>query len=340
MSGYPFRVLVLLAAAFTVTLIGISSTHAQTGDTTTGGTAGSATMYGPSATGSATGSANGDGDASSGNMLTYLKVIAENTTSIANDMTNYIDVLATAWTQPDQTGNTSTLITNLIGIGNLVNTELTAQVAQQTQLNQDLLGDKAKSLDNANDLVYSSLLGVPFFKKDPRGSNIDYSYNYIKNAAGMTVPHTAPNNSWQGADNDVDRYQNFYNTVMAIESYNGYILSGQYADKVDPKSETSSNLNTLQQSLISWINAAPSADSSGGSGGGSFLSQVAGEPIGLVLRQLLVVESQVFVLMTQMLQTQKQIATSQAMTNALLVLSNQQYESYLLSKAQGVRQQS
>jgi hypothetical protein len=110
----------------------------------------------------------------------------------------------------------------------------------------------------------------------------------------------------------------YYNTVMAAESFNGYVLANQYAE-----SQTN---NGLSQAQLSLVTQASSSD---------WIANVASEQMGMVFRQLLMFESQLYVLMTQMLQTQKQLLIAQAMTNALLIATNQMNEGILASKAQG-----
>jgi hypothetical protein len=61
------------------------------------------------------------------------------------------------------------------------------------------------------------------------------------------------------------------------------------------------------------------------------------EKIGYVLRQILLYQSQTFVLMTQIVQLQKQMVSAQVMTNATLVAVNQVNERVLAADAQGVQ---
>ena len=127
-----------------------------------------------------------------------------------------------------------------------------------------------------------------------------------------------PGNNWQGSKNSVDKYSNYYNTIMSVESFNGYILSNQYAD--------GAQFNNLQNTLIKQA-----------SDGQSWFSQVATENMSTVLRQILMYESQVFVLLSQLVQTQRQMVTAQAMTNTLLIAVNQNNETQLVASAQNVR---
>ena len=171
----------------------------------------------------------------------------------------------------------------------------------------------------ANDVTYGSLIGRPFFDTDPRdtkGHKVDYSYNYLKNVAGLNITHTAPNLNWGGGIENITKYQNFYTTVSAIQSYSAYVLSQMYADETSGKSLTTQQLQlTLQASDPSW------------------LTKVATEEIGIVFRQILLYNSQTYVVMTQLLQAQKQMLSTLAMTNTLIVIGDSFTENQLLNKA-------
>jgi len=175
-----------------------------------------------------------------------------------------------------------------------------------------------------NDFTYQSILdkSKPIDTSDERlknDPNLDLPLNYIKNAAGLNFHHVAPDKTWtKGGNKALNTYKNFYTTVSSIQSYNGYILSGLYADAV-----MGNQLTTQQNDLM---DKASSDD---------WFAQVAGESAGIVLRQILMYDSQIFVLLTQILQTQKQALAAQAMSNTLLVLGNRFTESQLYFNASG-----
>ena len=261
----------------------------------------------------------------------YLRRIEQNTANIlqkVNNLPTYLGKLnemALAFTTADTSDTTSRMQGSFTQLGNLLNQNLTTQITMQQQLNTDLLGTSAtrNAMPFANDLVYSTVLGTPFFSPDPRNPSgrsptTNPVYNYIKNAAGITLPHTVPG-TWSGPVPAQQKYQSYYNTVMAIESFNGYVLSNQYTD--------GNQLNSLQQALNSQATDPK-----------NWFAEVASENIGTVLRQILLYQSQMFVLLTQMLQTEKQMVSAQVMANALLIAGNEQNESTLVTKAQGVRQ--
>ncbi len=263
----------------------------------------------------------------------YLRQIAQNTNNIlqkVNNLPAYLSNLAQmalAFTAADNSNATANTQLNFTKLNNLINKNSTTQLSLQTQLNGELFknADPIETMvPYANDLTYSTILGSPYLKPDPRekasGKNQppaqDAAINYVKNASGISLFHFMPGIGWKGSAVDQKRYFGYYNTVMAVESFNGYILSNQYAD--------GNQTNTLQQTLINQASDPK-----------NWFAQIASENIGYVLRQLLLYQSQVFVLLTQLVQTQKQMLNAQAMTNAVLIASNTQQEAYLAGKAQG-----
>lgn len=235
------------------------------------------------------------------------------------------DISAKLFKQDDSDA-TSQLQSNFASLGNTIVQNYNMQNSYQAQLTADLFGQDIKTfggdkpavlnvIGNINDLAYSTMLGLPPVPKAP-----SLPLNYIKNAGGLTLVHTIPNPNWQGTDEDVKRYQNYYNTIMAVESFNGYVLSNQYAEY-----QNGNTFTTTQNNLISQ---ASNSD---------WISKIATEDLGIVLRQLLMFESQNYVLTTQLLQTQKQLLAAQVMTNALTIMTQQNAEDLLVSNAQGVK---
>jgi hypothetical protein len=275
----------------------------------------------------------------------YLQQIAANTLNtvqLLNQVPAMITSLGkfiTAWMNPDNSDAATTLQGSFTQLGTLLTSDLTTQNSLQASLNANLLNNDGSNIFNvnvgkptatglataktfwyANDLVYSTLLGTPYFAKDPRNqqkaNSVDPALNYIKNASGINIYHVLPNDNWQGTVAAQARYQSYFNTVMAAESFNAYVLSGQYADK--------NQFNALQTTLIQQA-----------SDPAKWFAKVSSENIGFVLRQLLFYQSQAFVLLSQLVQTQKQMVTAQAMTNSTLIAINQINESLLVSSAKG-----
>lgn len=260
----------------------------------------------------------------------YLRLIEQHTNNIlrnVNNLPTYLQNLtqmALAFTNSDTSDTTARLQGNFTQLGNIFKDNYAKQGPLQQRLNADLLGANASkaTMPYANDLVYSTVLGSPFFQTDPRNppggpATANPVYNYIKNTSGIGISHLQPG-TWNGPLIEQQKYQNYYNMVMGIESFNSYVLNTQFAD--------GNQFNELQQILITQASDPK-----------NWFAQVAAENIGYVLRQILLYQSQMFVLMTQLIQTEKQIASAQVMTNSLLILNNQQNENMLITKAQGVK---
>lgn len=203
----------------------------------------------------------------------------------------------------------------------------------QNQLTYDFLGDKVtvESAPYVNDLTYQTLLGKPYINPDPRIAtymkslnlaglkNLDPARNYIKNIAGVNIRHVLPDDNWKGGDVDKQNYKNFYNTISSIQTFNFHILGEIYADYKNGGAASAQQAKLIQQASNS-----------------DWFSQVATEPVGLVLRQLLMYNSQLLVIANQLLQTQKEMLAAQAMSNTLIVLGNQFNETLLLNRATGM----
>lgn len=162
---------------------------------------------------------------------------------------------------------------------------------------------------NINNNSYSTMLGQP-----PVSTSPTPAYNYVKNASGIMLFHILPNQAWQGDHDSIATYNAEYNTIMAIESFNGYVLNQQIADQA-------SGLTTAQSSLVNQASAS------------NYLALVAGEDVGRVLREILIFNSQTYVLLTQLVQIQRQQLIAQTMTNSLLIINNQPNEVVISSKA-------
>lgn len=171
------------------------------------------------------------------------------------------------------------------------------------------------NLPQINDITYSSIVGLPPVQK----GTVD-PMQYIEAAGALNTPHTMPADNWQGSTQDQLQYIGFYNTVMSIESFNAYVLNNLVAENIN-----GNRLTPLQTNLVSQAS------------GSNFLAQVASETIGQVLRQSLMFIAQSYVLLTQMVQIERQQLTAQIMTNSMLVLGNQTNEGVLLMKAQGTQ---
>lgn len=271
----------------------------------------------------------------SGSDSDFLSQIAANTYNIlaqVNNLPTYLGnmaEMATSWitTEADAASFITQNQASFASLGYWFEQNKVTQNTMQPQIMATLTGQPLASftqptnapaileiLPSINDLSYSTLLGAP---PVPRGA-VNPS-NYITNAAAIGLGHTIPSLRWRGRSSDIFAYRNYFNTVAAVESFDAYAISATAAD-----TQNGSQVTTLQTTLT---NQATSS---------AWLAQIATEELGRVLRQILLFQSQSYVLLTQELQIQKQQLTAQAMTNSLLILTNTQTEGQLLSKAQGL----
>lgn len=267
-------------------------------------------------------------------IIAVLNQILQRVDKLPTELLN-LGNLTLAWMSPDTSPPSVSMQQNFLQL-NQLSQNMSTQLNLQPALNNYMLSNsdgqnvyasnggkkptgvapKATTFPYANDILYSTIMGLPYYAKDPR-PGVDNAMNYVLNASGANMYHAIPGN-WQGAAASQTRYQNYFNTVMAATSFNNYVLSYQYADKTQ--------FNTLQTTLIQQA-----TDQS------NWFAQVAKENIGFVLRQMLIYESQIFVLLTQMIQFQKQMVAAQTMNTSVLIAINQLNEAALVSYAKGQR---
>lgn len=191
------------------------------------------------------------------------------------------------------------------------------------------------SVPNLNEITYTTLLGVPPINLKNATSAGDPALAYIRNASTENFVHELPPpltvtvDSATGAqtwDSPVPvkdkasllRYKLYFDTIMAAKTFGGYVLSDQYADK-----------NQLSQTQSDLLKKASDTSPNG------WYANIASEDMGSVYRQLLMFESQNFILMTQLVRTQKQLLTAQVLTNSLLIANNRLNEGLMADKAFG-----
>lgn len=271
----------------------------------------------------------GGGEAKIIELLTLIAKYTHDTLDRVNDLPTYITgmlAFANNMTSPDKSDSTPSLQSAFTTLTNAHSKNISSQLGFQQQLTSDFFATSdipvtKKSLPNANDLAYQTMLGQSYFNPDPRenketNTHVDPAYNYIKNASGLNIPHMMYNNTWQGSIADQKKYLAFYNTISAVQTYNSYVLSYLYAEYKNNNSLANAQTALLQQATKpEWF------------------TEIASENIGAVFRQMLMYESQTYVLLSQIANNQKQLLMSQSMTNTLLILGNQFTENSLLSKA-------
>ena len=263
--------------------------------------------------------------------LTNIQNYTNSILSVINQLPTYlakIPILAATFLATDNSSNDpvnwSTQWSNeqnwLSTLGsNTLNNEAN-QTTLQTSLLTSFFGSAniaAGNPQNLNDLSYTTLLGIPLLSPDPR-SDVNSSLNYLMNASGLGITYPAPSAGWRGPQLAQKNYVQFYNTVVAVQTFNAYVLSRLYEDSHTLATDTSLRKQLITQSSNSnWFTSVISND------------------LGWVLRQLLLYSSQSYVLLDQLVQSQKQMTASLAMTNTLLIANSGFQASTLLTKAQG-----
>jgi len=263
--------------------------------------------------------------------LTNIQNYTNSILSVINQLPTYlakIPILAATFLATDNSSNDpvnwSTQWSNeqswLSTLGsNTLNNEAN-QTTLQTSLLTSFFGSAniaARNPQNLNDLSYTTLLGIPLLSPDPR-SDVNSSLNYLMNASGLGITYPAPSAGWRGPQLAQKNYVQFYNTVVAVQTFNAYVLSRLYEDSHTLATDTSLRKQLITQSSNSnWFTSVISND------------------LGWVLRQLLLYSSQSYVLLDQLVQSQKQMTAALAMTNTLLIANSGFQASTLLTKAQG-----
>ena len=263
--------------------------------------------------------------------LTNIQNYTQSILTVVNQLPAYLTALAKLGTSFMATDNSASDPTDWsanwsneqLWLATLTTDSLAAETSQQalqTNLLTTFFGSTNVSAGNPayiNDLTYSTLLGLPLLTPDPR-AGVDASLNYITNASGLGMIFPLPGSGLRGSATAVKNYTQFYNTVTAVQTHNAYVLSGMYED-----SKTFTNDNSLRKQLITQ------------SSNSAWFTSVITNDLGWVFRQLLLYSSQTYVLMDKLIQIQKEMSASLAMTNTLIIANSQLQASQLLTAAQG-----
>jgi hypothetical protein len=299
-----------------LTLVSLGVTVPALSDDTTAAATTAAT--GTAATGTGTAAAGASGD--------YLQEIAQYTNATMTAVNTLPAVLVQAvtymlsWTAGDTSDQTASLQSTFSNYSTQMQNSASLQGPLLTQLTADYFsnGVTTATLPNANDDSFNTVLGTPFFSPDPRTQNggpaVNSAYNYLKNVSGISIIHAVPQANWSGTTSDQSKYQNYYNATSAVATYNGYVLSQLLTD-------AQANLSSSQAALLQQASTS------------DWFATVASEQIGFVLRQMLMYSSQSFVLQSQLLQIEKEVAMTQAMTNTLIMANGAFTETTLLRNA-------
>ncbi|MCL5975536.1 MAG: hypothetical protein M1270_06910 [Gammaproteobacteria bacterium] len=257
-----------------------------------------------------------------------LKAITTNTyatlQSVNNVPTYLYDLtrMALSWLEPDKSDTSTNMMSQFSTLGSNILSNQDKQIKMQQQLIADMYNVKAETLNDPNisaslpigginDISFMTIMGMPPMpkvKSDP--------YNYLKNISGFAINHTPPLIGWTGTSENQKIYGAYYHTLMAIQSFNAYILSDLYVN-----SQSGNGLTSAQNALVSQA-----SDS-------QWLATIGGEELGKVLRQILMFNSQSYILLTELLRTERQLLAAQTINNTLQILTNMNNEKLMLSKA-------
>lgn len=249
----------------------------------------------------------------------YLKDIRDTLVLNINKLPVYLNQLtkmSLSWLAPDDSSATATLQNRFTSLANTKLQNARTQTESQDLFLGTLIKPETSPIDSTN-IAYQTLLSPLTPKNSAMRDNAIYKYTVY--ASGLNIQHAPPQYTWERSP-AVDIYRNYFYTTSAVQTYNGYILSDLYAN--------SKNGNKVKEMQDSLTQQASSSD---------WFTQIASENIGVVLRQILLYNSQTYVVMTQLLDTQQKLLVAQTMNNALLIAVNQEAENRLYSKASGER---
>jgi hypothetical protein len=267
--------------------------------------------------------------AASGSDTIYLQEIASYTNSILTAVTTPINPVVLMILQallslsaPDNSTNPPSPTPALQNAFTTLNfsgetMEPLGMLSNYLQIQSDMFSSiSTAAVPNVNDLAYGSLIGASPLSPDPRGNNAgNPMYNYIKMAAGVNMNPPAPGQDWKGSAYNQTNYRNYYNAVTAVQTFNAYALSQLYTD-------SAMQLTTQQASLVAQVSNPQ-----------TWFAVVASEPMGAVVRQILMLQSQTYVVLTEVLQTQKLLLAAAAMNNTIQMANGASNASLLITKA-------
>lgn len=189
------------------------------------------------------------------------------------------------------------------------NTTLGAQFDLGKTLTEQALLGKDKTLPfKANQLSFTILTNRPLIRtEDP---NTD-AKNYIANLAGTHFLFKSARSKWSG-DSRV-AYETFFNTVSAIRSYDAFVLSG-----LNKQNEATMPIKVdgVMQNISAKDYLIAQSSSS------DWFKNIATEPLRLVLRQMLMYDSQIYVQLSRLVELQREQIAMQAMANTMTVMQS------------------
>ena len=269
----------------------------------------------------------------------YLKEIRDILLINVNKLPVYLNQLtkmALSWLTPDDSDVTAIQQKNFTSLANAELQNIQLRNASQNKMLYDFLKTNPSAPDEGllglrgvaplvDSISYQALVGLPYnpaTQQSQQQAQNEPPYNYIQFASALNIQHKKPPATRPSSDKNylaaINEYLNYYMTTSAVQTYNGYILSDLYADF--------KNQNAVKKARDALMQKASEP---------RWFTQIASENIGIVLRQILLYNSQTYVLLTQLLETQKKLLAAQAMNNALLIAVNQDSERRIYQRASG-----
>ncbi len=237
-----------------------------------------------------------------------------------NQLPNYI----ASWLDTDDKNNYIPINGTLFSLFNQSSgTDETSRLSYTNTLVKLYYGGSVPK--DANDYSYTTLRQT-YLNSYPSGSQqqslISKSIaNYMQYVSGNGIRLDSPDDSWVSnkASASQKSYYALYKTMAAMQSYNDYIISklmiDQQANTSYPKGIPS---RSEGQAANTTDILAATTDLAGSS---SWYSDVGSESLGLVLRQMLIFNSQMYILLTRIYQTEQQMLVAQSLANALTMSS-------------------
>lgn len=165
-----------------------------------------------------------------------------------------------------------------------------------------------EKIPNVDDLSYTTAIGL--------SSLIDNTTkapdNYINAVSGANFMHFTP--LVDPTNISQKQYKDYFKLTYSIQSFNNYVI-GKYLLR-------GASVSKNQSALY------------GKASSDSYLVSITSQPIGYVLRDILLFQSQNYVLTSKLVELQRETLMAQVMTNALLIAANRQNESALYDKSQ------
>jgi len=257
-------------------------------------------------------------DSESSSIVEVLNQILSVVQEFATSFQTYSD----AWLNPDTSDSYVALLPDLSNYMTNTWNNIDVQNSIQRQLTNTMLNN-ATPPTFINDVSYMTVLGEPYQAQDSQGNDVDpkaATLNYVTNISAANVTHDLPKARWQGSAKAKSRYENFIKTIMSVQTYNQYVLSDFYANVA--------NERALTQTQIDLKNKLTDQE-------GWFKHVSEAENIGNILREILMFQSQLYLVSLQSIEAQRQLIASIAATNSLIILGNQFTEDTLKQKAGG-----